>query len=49
VTFAEIWSSSSIVVEEEVTVARSLRGWLYVIAKVMGDVNAVKKGCTWEK
>lgn len=24
--------------------ARSLRGWLYLIARLMGDVNAVKKG-----
>jgi hypothetical protein len=24
--------------------ARSVRGWLYLIARLMGDVNAVKKG-----
>lgn len=24
--------------------ARSARGWLYLIAKLMGDVNAVQKG-----
>lgn len=27
-----------------VVVARSARGWLYFIAQIMGDVNAVKKG-----
>jgi hypothetical protein len=25
-------------------VARSVRGWLYLIARTMGDVNAVKRG-----
>ena len=24
--------------------ARSVRGWLYLIARFMGDVNAVKRG-----
>lgn len=24
--------------------ARSVRGWLYLIARLMGDVNAVKRG-----
>jgi len=24
--------------------ARSIRGWLYLIARLMGDVNAVKRG-----
>ncbi|MGH2788900.1 MAG: hypothetical protein ACRDJV_13510 [Actinomycetota bacterium] len=24
--------------------ARSLRGWLYYIGRLMGDVNAIKKG-----
>jgi hypothetical protein len=24
--------------------ARSVRGWLYLIARLMGDINAVKRG-----